>query len=102
MSHPLALLLDEPAAGTNPTEKRALMDLVRQVRDSGVTVLLIEHDMDMVMGLSDRVIVLDRGAVIAEGPPGHVRRDPRVIAAYLGREETEVTDAIEEVPGWNS
>ncbi len=102
MSGPLALLLDEPAAGTNPTEKRELMDLVRQVRDSGVTVLLIEHDMDMVMGLSDRVIVLDRGAVIAVGPPGQVRRDPRVIGAYLGREEQEATEAVGEVPGWNS
>ena len=89
MSGPLALLLDEPAAGTNPTEKRELMDLVRQVRDSGVTVLLIEHDMGVVMGLSDRVIVLDQGAVIAEGPPEQVRSDPRVIDAYLGREETE-------------
>ena len=102
MSSPLALLLDEPAAGTNPTEKRELMDLVRQVRDSGVTVLLIEHDMGMVMGLSDRVIVLDQGAVIAEGSPGQVRGDPRVIGAYLGREEQEVTEAIGEVPGWNS
>ena len=89
MSGPLALLLDEPAAGTNPTEKRELMDLVRRVRDSGVTVLLIEHDMGVVMGLSDRVIVLDRGAVIAEGPPEQVRGDPRVIDAYLGREEAE-------------
>ncbi len=102
MSGPLALLLDEPAAGTNPTEKRELMDLVRQVRDSGVTVLLIEHDMGMVMGLSDRVIVLDQGAVIAEGRPEQVRTDPRVIGAYLGREEREATEAAGEVPGWNS
>jgi len=97
MSRPLALLLDEPAAGTNPTEKRELMDLVRQVRDSGVTVLLIEHDMGVVMGLSDRVIVLDQGAVIAEGPPQQVRSDPRVIDAYLGREDHEATEAVGEV-----
>jgi branched-chain amino acid transport system permease protein len=102
MSSPLALLLDEPAAGTNPTEKRELMDLVRQVRDSGVTVLLIEHDMGVVMGLSDRVIVLDQGSVIAEGSPGQVRSDPHVIDAYLGREEREATEPVGEVPGWNS
>ncbi|MBV9095815.1 MAG: ATP-binding cassette domain-containing protein [Streptosporangiaceae bacterium] len=101
-SRPLALLLDEPAAGTNPTEKRKLMDLVRQVRDSGVTVLLIEHDMGVVMGLSDRVIVLDQGAVIAEGPPEHVRSDPHVIDAYLGRDEREATETVGEVPRRNS
>ena len=102
MSGPMILLLDEPAAGTNPTEKRALMALVRQVRDSGVAVLLIEHDMDLVMGLSDRVIVLDQGKIIAEGPPGHVRNDPRVIDAYLGREEPGSEESVEEVLGWRS
>jgi branched-chain amino acid transport system permease protein len=102
MSGPLALLLDEPAAGTNPTEKRELMDLVRQVRDSGVTVLLIEHDMGVVMGLSDRVIVLDQGSIIAEGPPEQVRNDQRVIDAYLGQEEREATEPVGEGPGWNS
>jgi branched-chain amino acid transport system permease protein len=102
MSGPLILLLDEPAAGTNPTEKRALMQLVRQVRDSGVAVLLIEHDMDLVMGLSDRVIVLDQGAVIAAGPPAQVRGDQRVIDAYLGREETESAESVAEVLGWQS
>ncbi len=103
MSRPLILLLDEPAAGTNPTEKRALMGLVRQVRDLGVAVLLIEHDMDLVMGLSDRVIVLDQGKIIAEGTPGQVRKDPRVIDAYLGREDDAVSaETVEEVLGWQS
>ncbi|MBO0788652.1 MAG: ABC transporter, partial [Actinobacteria bacterium] len=92
----------EPGAGTNPTEKQALMQLIRQVRDSGVAVLLIEHDMDLVMGLSDRVIVLDQGRAIAAGPPAQVRSDARVIDAYLGREETESAETVEEVLGWRS
>ncbi|MBI3091513.1 MAG: ABC transporter ATP-binding protein [Candidatus Tectomicrobia bacterium] len=82
---PKLLLLDEPAAGMNPTESRQLMEDVRRIRDGGVTVLLIEHDLSIVAGICDRVAVLDHGEKITEGAFEQVRGEPRVIEAYLGR-----------------
>ena len=86
-TNPKLLCLDEPAAGFNPAEKQNLMDLIRRIRDRGYTVLLIEHDMRLVMGVTDRIVVLEFGRKIAEGTPAEIRDDPSVVAAYLGVDE---------------
>ena len=87
---PKVLCLDEPAAGFNPAEKDDLMALIRRIRADGYTVLLIEHDMRLVMGVTDRIVVLEFGRKIADGTPTVIRNDPRVVAAYLGEPEDDV------------
>jgi branched-chain amino acid transport system ATP-binding protein len=87
-SHPQLLLLDEPAAGMNHSETHELMNLIRKIREEfSLTVLLIEHDMKLVMGICERIVVLDHGVVIAEGDATHIQGNPKVIEAYLGVEE---------------
>ena len=90
-TRPKLLCLDEPAAGVNPAEKAQQMDLIRKIRDQGYTVLLIEHDMRLVMGVTDRIVVLEFGRKIAEGLPAEIRDNPAVVAAYLGVDESEAS-----------
>jgi branched-chain amino acid transport system ATP-binding protein len=88
-TRPRLLLLDEPAAGLNPQEKKELMALISRLRDEGLTIFLIEHDMRVVMEVSDRIVVLDHGEKITEGVPQEVRNNPQVIEAYLGQGAAE-------------
>ncbi|HEY3918352.1 MAG TPA: ABC transporter ATP-binding protein [Stellaceae bacterium] len=86
MARPRLLLLDEPAAGLNDAETAELAELLRAVRDAGISVVVVEHNMSLVMGVADQVIVLDAGSVVASGTPREIQRDARVIAAYVGSE----------------
>jgi branched-chain amino acid transport system ATP-binding protein len=92
---PGVILLDEPAAGTNPVEKRELAALIQQINADGVSVLLIEHDMKLVMSVAHRIVVLNFGKRIAEGSPQQIQRDPAVVAAYLGTSEEEAEQELE-------
>ena len=84
IADPILLVLDEPAAGLRRQEKQALAELLRSLRAEGLTILLVEHDMDFVMNLADRIVVMEFGAKLSEGAPAQVRDDPRVREAYLG------------------
>jgi branched-chain amino acid transport system ATP-binding protein len=96
MANPTMLMLDEPMAGVNPALTQSLLEHIKELREEGITIFFVEHDMDMVRDISDWVIVMAQGSIIAEGPPSHVMHDEVVIDAYLGaHHDTALTETGE-------
>lgn len=93
-AQPKMLLMDEPVSGMNASETHTFVELIRKIRDTGVTILLVEHDMPMVMSISDRIVVLNYGRIIAEGTPDEIRKNPAVIEAYLGQSAKDVVKEV--------